>query len=413
MRSQSSILISLMVCATVLPVFSGYTLCLVAMVYGVFLLNSKSDSLRFDSLFDRHYQIWWYSIPVFLLCLFGAEFAHVLGESQLNSKMVREFGHLLVKYCLLWFFPLVFLFYAMKSSRIRRTLAISLLILAVVHFSYCLVQRYTGINFREGFDAVLPSNRFAYGVYRINGFSNHPLTIGYQLCILVVTSFGLSFSRHFDKVENLSLKVASLFFIFTILISGSRGPQLVAILSCTPFLLFFSKTKRFVILGLLVPTVAAIGWKLGLLDRFKELGNLMASGDSRMMDLNVYWLAFSENPIFGLGINGFKQEILTYYQRLGGDGSIGLAHNMYLQVAAESGVLGLIGFLAWLGGWLVAVFRVRERSINLSLMCLFLMMVLSCLTQNSMRDSEVLYTLVFSTQTLLGIYCIDVSKQTG
>ena len=132
-----------------------------------------------------------------------------------------------------------------------------------------------------------------------------------------------------------------------------------------------------------------------------------------MMDLNVYWLAFSENPIFGLGINGFKQEILTYYQRLGGDGSIGLAHNMYLQVAAESGVLGLIGFLAWLGGWLVAVFRVRERSINLSLMCLFLMMVLSCLTQNSMRDSEVLYTLVFSTQTLLGIYCIDVSKQTG
>ena len=55
----------------------------------------------------------------------------------------------------------------------------------------------------------------------------------------------------------------------------------------------------------------------------------------------------SDRPIFGHGINTFMANYLDYW--VGGERQPRYAHNCYLQVAAETGIAGLLAFLAVLG----------------------------------------------------------------
>jgi len=78
-----------------------------------------------------------------------------------------------------------------------------------------------------------------------------------------------------------------------------------------------------------------------------------------------------DRPLLGHGINTFMANYLTYW--VGGERQPRYAHNCYLQMAAETGALGLVAFLALLWGMGVQVRRgvrtttSRERFLLLGL----------------------------------------------
>ena len=71
----------------------------------------------------------------------------------------------------------------------------------------------------------------------------------------------------------------------------------------------------------------------------------------RLSEVTVAWQMFSDHPIAGVGYNNFNNHYLEYSEHLGLDQrrEDRSAHNLYLEIAAETGVIGLVGFLILLG----------------------------------------------------------------
>ena len=71
-----------------------------------------------------------------------------------------------------------------------------------------------------------------------------------------------------------------------------------------------------------------------------------------------YWeeagSTFAEHPIAGIGSGGFQVEWLKVYERFDASGD---AHSLYLETAAELGVVGVAALLLFLGGIAAAVLR--------------------------------------------------------
>ncbi len=90
-----------------------------------------------------------------------------------------------------------------------------------------------------------------------------------------------------------------------------------------------------------------------LLGRFAQIPDLQnGSNRQRIYLWRTAWHMFEDSPVVGLGPGGFKALYEDY--RLPKAGRFAGAHNIYLQILAE---LGLLGFTAWM--WLCASVVVR------------------------------------------------------
>ncbi len=106
--------------------------------------------------------------------------------------------------------------------------------------------------------------------------------------------------------------------------------------------------RRAGLIALLV--AAALG--MAVLQREGRLGEVMARSDVGVRDRWAMWQAalgmIRDRPVLGHGLNTFMANYLAYW--VGGERQPRYAHNCYLQVAAETGLVGLAAFLWLLGG---------------------------------------------------------------
>lgn len=68
----------------------------------------------------------------------------------------------------------------------------------------------------------------------------------------------------------------------------------------------------------------------------------------RTSEVLVAWHIFTDHPILGVGLNNYKYYYQDYAQPLGWDNrrEERSAHNLYLEIAAETGLIGLAAFTA-------------------------------------------------------------------
>lgn len=118
------------------------------------------------------------------------------------------------------------------------------------------------------------------------------------------------------------------------------------------------------------------------------------SQDRRYMWQSAMWM-IRERPILGQGLNTFMANYLDHW--VGGERQPRYAHNCYLQVAAETGIVGLAAFgwflaaLVWVGWRLLRTTdNVRDRLLQLG----WLGALTALLTQSFLDTS--LYTLRFA-----------------
>ncbi|WP_232664322.1 O-antigen ligase family protein [Pseudonocardia sp. TRM90224] len=116
------------------------------------------------------------------------------------------------------------------------------------------------------------------------------------------------------------------------------------------------------LLGLLVPGVG---------DRLLTLtetltGPSYAADESLVERTNLQQVAFKifqENPIFGAGPGSFGV-VLPKYAPLSSAGSTGgvtSPHTLYLQILSESGIVGMLGWLVFIGGTMWLALRAAQR----------------------------------------------------
>jgi O-antigen ligase len=151
---------------------------------------------------------------------------------------------------------------------------------------------------------------------------------------------------------------------FGLLATFSRGSWLALLLSAGIFLLS-GEARLLLRLGFGVAAAAGLA---DLASGGVVIGRLLSLVDDpyvvqRAALMLVAVLMFLANPIVGVGPGGFQEHLGLYGPRVSWLWDyVGSAHNMYLEMGAETGVLGLGALLTFLGGVLVVLLRSARRA---------------------------------------------------
>jgi hypothetical protein len=399
------IVLTLGLIATTIPIASGYFVGFLLFAWllktgnwrlGAFWLptNVRKDSFsRAEEINSEIKAVNWLFLGIgvwFLTSLLsgvGSYFSSPWHEGALSQFKI--FSHLGLKYALLpWVIVTSYLVVIDRKYSLVTALN-GFAVWLVFHTAYLLLQRYTGVDWVHGLNSVLGSHREAYGVFRISGFMAHPLTLSYNFALLTLVGINCLLRG----IQEKALWVITATGFFTLLIGGSRYPIIVlTLLLCgleyRQILKYKSKVAAVFVMFMIL-----LWWEGSIIGRFVELfanSGGMIDRFPRLSFWQVHFAAFWDQPIFGVGISGREPAMLTYYNAAGYHDKIYTAHNVFLQTMADSGLVGLSGLVSFYS----CLFKSSKlkSSASRGMLSLFLACLLFGLLQNTLRDSEYLYT---------------------
>lgn len=196
------------------------------------------------------------------------------------------------------------------------------------------------------------------GVVRVLGMSKNPNAFAVYLIVGVTLAFGRflyspKISNRFTTIILLGLY--STMMLFTL----SRGAVVALLASILLISTFYIKRARislvfsFIVFGI----VLSLFWSEGINYRFMtSLTNPFfdISISDRFFAIKSAIPMFLDSPIFGVGFGNFKYEMISY--GYGGVNLVG-AHNTFVAIACELGLLGLVPFV-------IIVIVVIKNSLN-------------------------------------------------
>lgn len=304
------------------------------------------------------------------------------------------------------------------AQRGFKTFTQGMLLASVILAIYILIQHFTGFDYK-GKNFLLSSSKQFISTknYRVIGFFGHPLSLASASLAILCFFWSLfcmsinstRYSLPIFKQNKQYFFVISLIHMIGIILSGSRSSLCVAIfiILCSP-LIFLQ--KRILMSGkTLVLSIAGTSGGLllclsvGIFARFKELEQLWQAGNlDRLKFWTVYTKMFLDRPFLGHGhawIKYFSRDY--YYIELGMKGIERKynAHNLYLEVLANIGLIGAgIISLAFLC-FLKQLKNLCQSKNQIFLFYAFSMALagnlINGLTQNTYFDSNVLYIYIF------------------
>lgn len=337
-------------------------------------------------------------IAIFL-CSYLLATAMVLIQ-DLNSnhliRIIKDSAHLFLKWGILWYVISRFVEKSVTSSICTERILFFLVFWFALYFTYCLVQRHTGLNLVHGWNARLGEHRFAYGVYRVSGLTGHPLTLAYNLVLVVAFSAFQALTSVVRKEKILWALVCGLSFLI-LLISGSRFPLIAAMIIL--FLVFWRNLWNWRMLVAVMSLIVIAMLDGTVFKRFSEIfhnGSSFAANFDRWRFWQTYWSIFAESPIAGVGAWNSGRLADAIYHEIGQTEKMYNAHNMFLQQMADHGLIGMAGLVAMLGGVFTASFRAKKLGSQWEgLIKLGFAAVICGVIQNNFRDSEYIYAFLF------------------
>jgi O-antigen ligase len=204
-----------------------------------------------------------------------------------------------------------------------------------------------------------------------------------------------------------------------LLASESRGALLAGALAVTVVLAFASRRWYRLIwpaslAGLLAAWLATLGLvPAGEFSRVLDAVGLGGVSFGHVTDANfsaveraAHWLAgvrmFADHPLLGVGIGNYAAAYPAYHPR-GWYAALAHAHNYYINVAAEAGVIGLAAYVLLAGSALwYSYAAIRQSSGNLSAVPLGVLGALVAISFHNLFD--VLY--VHGMVALLGLLMV-------
>lgn len=285
----------------------------------------------------------------------------LIGEIVLITQRPQNFKLGLIDVLFIFFFCLVFLNYFMFSTDNEsafKKISYAPLLAIAPYFGTQLLPSKERINMFFNYSVIsaavliVPalyelfynpvfsgSGRFSMYLFSVKG--DNPIMFGITFSIvLLISSIWILETRKFRLVY-LFLIISSMFFILR---SGSRG-AVISVIVTMLFYFFIIGRLRFKtkIFAVLLASILAFGtYKLipdSTINFYKYSFSSQAQTDksSSVYQRITMWkqaiIDFKENPILGVGMGNSV-------------GGSGMPHNIFLEIAAELGILGLLLFLA-------------------------------------------------------------------
>jgi O-antigen ligase len=397
------VLFLMLIMAQFLPVFSAYGTSLLVLVWilasGLWRrcgLTTVDVNFGFQRIISPvHAGVLFYAAMMLIAAVLAAWSSPWSGGW---GRSVDELRHLLLKSGLVWFVLASAFTLSWFTGWRPRKIVVLWLVVALINLAYMFLQRWTGVDWAKGLDATLGPHRFAYGVYRVSGFMGHPLSLSYNLVMMVVTSIGFLMMQNgwIARVPSWQRAALAGVLMLSLVITGSRWPLFAAMLAI--FLSWGSSLWRWrVQLAVVAACLLGILWIEGsILSRVLEIfasQQSLAQRFDRIVFWQAHWQMFLDHPLAGIGLAAGEEAKVHYYNLVGGSDKLYQAHNIFLQTLADSGLVGLTGLVGFLVGLSLAAKRALKDFGSPVVLAILVATVLSGLFQNNLRDSEFMFAL--------------------
>jgi len=277
-----------------------------------------------------------YILATFLSVIFSSNFALSL----------KNFGTKTMEYIMLYFIVAEFI---SDRRRLKNTVIVMLVSAAMIGadgiFQYFFGFDFLRLNFLEA--------------TRITASFHMPGDLAGYLAPTLCLVLSLCFLK-LKKSLKYSLRIESVILLGLVLITLSRGAWL-GLIAAICFLGLLENRKILYVtvvillfLGIIMPHL--VKTPANIFERAKSISILSNSSN---LDRRVIWQAamqmIKDKPLFGHGLSTFMGNFARYgkeyyYLR---HGIIPYAHNCYLQMAAETGIVGLVSFLTLIGTFFI------------------------------------------------------------
>lgn len=251
------------------------------------------------------------------------------------------------------------------------------------------------------------------GMSRANGFYGHPMTLGGWLCIflplLLIEFFEKKLLKQYHWLAGLAFCICSAGLVF----NATRGAWLAVGIVCGLLLIYYMlKSKRNMVIGALFIILISVllvnntkfMHRLDTIDDF----NKYQSNTERILIWKSAWNMFKDHPILGVGLG---QYTVNYQQKYilpqAKEPNLTHAHNNFIQMLAENGIVGFGGFIIMFGYIILKNFidwlktkNVYALMITFSTICL----LLQGFTEYNVGNSAVIkmYWLILGLVVILG-----------
>lgn len=208
---------------------------------------------------------------------------------------------------------------------------------AMVIIGYGIYAKYAGL-----LPAFQGGRAGAYGMYENQN--------DYSFAIIMILPFILFARRNATgHLARLVLLACALACVLGIFLSLSRGGVLALIAEVALFVLYGMKRRRvllFIVLAFIGS--AAISWQWHARAVNQGAGYTYKDSETTREELwRAGWAMFKANPILGVGSRSFGEHAPSYTE-ISHDNRNKNAHNTYIEVAATSGLTGILSFLLML-----------------------------------------------------------------
>ncbi len=240
---------------------------------------------------------------------------------------------------------------ALGASLVGTNERSAVLVGRVVVWSGVLMALDGGAQWILGHD--LLRGRAAWG-HRLSGPFNNPNNFSAYLTLVISLQLAVATEeRHRWKQGVLLLAV--LLEVLELLQTDSRSSVLALAGSLAVLVVTL---RKHVLVALLL--LGGMGW-WGL-HRMQTLRALVDLSPGRLEGWTIAWRMFLDHPIKGIGLGTFMYNYMTYLPGTTGDWpKPQYAHNCYLQVLAEGGLLGLMAFTALVAAPLLRAGKALRR----------------------------------------------------
>ena len=252
-----------------------------------------------------------------------------------------------------------------------------------------------------------------HGDYRAAGFFGNPMTFGGYLCIYLPVLLVMFFEKEILPRYRYLAGAGFILSFIALIFNGTRGAWVALIPAFILIMGYYACTnKKYLALCLVViiGSGAVLSTNQIFVEKVKSItSTTYRSNTERLLIWQSAYNMFKDHPVLGVGLGQYKDNYQQkYIMPQATEKYLGHAHNNFLQMLAENGLVGCIGFvvmLAYIIGRNLVDFYQKRCPYSLIIACSTLALVLQGLTEYNFGNSAVMK----SYWLMLG--CILVMKE--
>ncbi len=200
------------------------------------------------------------------------------------------------------------------------------------------------------------------GTSRIVGGSGDPNFLAAGIVPAIVLALALAAGSRHPALRFAVLPIVAL-LVIGLVGTQSRGGLIAAGVAAATALVLAKRQRKWVIIGLLWMVGAALAWFVadpGAWERMTDFEE--SNGRSELW--SVAWQMWQDHPVVGVGLDAFRDNAAQYSRELGPlkfadflTEQPKFVHNSFLELLAETGIIGLVLFLSVVAGCLACAWQ--------------------------------------------------------